>query len=146
MNIKNPTETVLYLVEKAIKDYRRISQKNIKEVINDITIDQCLVLMILDKKLVSSQKEIAQLIYKDYASVTRMIELMVNKNYLIRNIHSSDRRKFNLEISEKGRKSLLLISPIIQENRKNALNGLSQEEISQLEELLKKIISNCKIK
>jgi hypothetical protein len=49
MSIKNPTGTVLYLVEQAIKEYRKVSQKNISKVVKDITVDQCLVLIILIK-------------------------------------------------------------------------------------------------
>ena len=145
MNIKNPTGTVLYSIEQAIKEYRKVSQKNIAEIVKDITIDQCLVLMILKKDAKISQNELANLIFKDNASITRMIELMVKKDYLIRTIHKEDRRKFNLEITEKGKKTLELINPIVQINRETALNGLSLEEINLLDKTLNKIINNCKI-
>lgn len=144
MNIKNPTGTVLYSIEQAIKEYRKVSQKNIAEIVKDITIDQCLVLIILKKYAKISQNELANLIFKDNASITRMIELMVKKDYLIRTIHKEDRRKFNLEITEKGKKTLELINPIVQINRETALNGLSLEEINLLDKTLNKIINNCK--
>ncbi|AND63513.1 hypothetical protein AX766_03375 [Flavobacterium covae] len=145
MNVKNPTGTVLYLIEKAIKEYRKISQKNITKIVKDITVDQCLVLIILNKNTEISQNELANLIFKDNASITRMVELMVKKDFLNRTIHPDDRRKFNLEITEKGKKTLKLINPIIQINRDTALNGLSLEEINFLDKTLNKIISNCKI-
>lgn len=144
MKLKNPTGTVLYLIEQAIKEYRKVSQKNITKLVKDITIDQCLILLILTKDDKISQSELANLIFKDNASITRMIELMVKKNYLIRSIHKEDRRKFNLEITEKGKKTLELIQPVAKLNRQTALNGLSIEEISLLEKSLYKIISNCK--
>lgn len=145
MNIKNATGTVLYSIEQAIKEYRKVSQKNIAEIVKDITIDQCLVLMILNKDTKISQNELANLIFKDNASITRMIELMVKKDYLNRTIHKEDRRKFNLEITQKGKKTLELINPIVQINRETALNGLSLEEIDLLDKTLNKIITNCKI-
>jgi DNA-binding MarR family transcriptional regulator len=145
MNIKNPTGTVLYSIEQAIKEYRKVSQKNIDKVVKDITIDQCLVLIILNKDEKISQNELANLIFKDNASITRMIELMVKKDYLNRTIHKEDRRKFNLEITEKGKKTMELINPIVQVNRETALYGLSQEEINLLDKTLNKIITNCKI-
>jgi DNA-binding MarR family transcriptional regulator len=145
MNIKNPTGTVLYSIEQAIKEYRKVSQKNITKIVKDITIDQCLVLIILNKDEKISQNELANLIFKDNASITRMIELMVKKDYLNRTIHKEDRRKFNLEITEKGKKTLELINPIVQLNRETALNGLSLEEIDLLNKTLNKIITNCKI-
>lgn len=144
MKIKNPTGTVLYSIEQTIKEYRKSSQKNITKIVKDITIDQCLVLIILNNKTTSSQKEIADLIFKDYASITRIIELMVKKDYLIRTSNQDDRRKFNLELTGKGEKTLDLLTPEIQQNRKKALKGLSTDEIDQLDKILHKIISNCK--
>jgi DNA-binding MarR family transcriptional regulator len=145
MKQKNPTGTVLYTIEKAIKEYRKVSQRNLAKIVKDITIDQCLVLIIINKDARISQNELANLVFKDNASITRMIELMVNKDYLNRTIHKEDRRKFNLEITEKGKKTIELINPIVQINRKIALNGLSLEEIDLLEKTLTKIITNCKI-
>ena len=145
MDIKNPTGTVLYSIEQAIKEYRKISQKNISKIVSDITVDQCLLLIMLNKNSKCSQKEIAETIFKDNASVTRIIELMVKKDYLKRTINESDRRKFNLEITKKGKDTIELLSPVIQTNRKTALNGLTPEEIDLLDKLLKKIITNCKL-
>jgi DNA-binding MarR family transcriptional regulator len=144
MQLKNPTGTVLYTIEQAIKEYRKIAQKNIAKIVKDITIDQCLVLIILNNNAKISQNELANLLFKDNASITRMIELMVKKEYLIRNIHQEDRRKFNLEITKKGIKTIELLEPIVQLNRQTALNGLSLEEITLLDKMLTKIITNCK--
>lgn len=144
MNKNNPTGTVLYSIEQAIKEYRKLSQKNLLKIVNDITVDQCLILIILNKDATIYQNELANLIFKDKASITRMIELMVKNGYLIRAVDSEDRRKFNLEVTDKGRKTLDLIDPIIKLNRKTALNGLSLEEIALLDKILNKIINNCK--
>ena len=144
MKFKNPTGTVLYSIEQTIKEYRKYSQKNITKIIKDITIDQCLVLIILNNKTTSSQKEIADLIFKDYASVTRIIELMVKKEYLIRTSNQDDRRKFTLKLTAKGEKAIDLLTPEIQQNRRKALKGLSTDEIDQLDKTLNKIILNCK--
>lgn len=144
MKNNNPTGTVLYTIEQTIKEYRKIAQKNISQIVSDITVDQCLLLIILNKNATYSQKEIAELIFKDSASITRIIELMVKKDYLTRQINESDRRKFNLEITEKGKKTIELLTPVINKNREDALEGLSNEDIELLDKLLTKIISNCK--
>lgn len=144
MKLENPTGTALYSIEKAIKEYRKLAQKNVSKVVKGITVDQCLVLIILNENKNISQNELANLVFKDNASITRMIELMVKNEYLTRTIHSEDRRKSNLEITDKGLKTLELIQPIIQLNRQTALNGLSLEEIALLDKTLNKIIINCK--
>ncbi|MFW0739282.1 MarR family winged helix-turn-helix transcriptional regulator [Flavobacterium sp. T12S277] len=146
MKLENPTGTALYSLEKAIKEYRRLAQKNITKVVKDITVDQCLVLIILNDNPDISQNELANLVFKDSASITRMIELMVKKEYITRTIHLEDRRKFNLEITKKGIKTLQEIQPVIETNRQTALQGLSIEEIALLDKTLHKIIINCKNK
>ncbi|MBF4487182.1 MULTISPECIES: MarR family winged helix-turn-helix transcriptional regulator [unclassified Flavobacterium] len=146
MKLENPTGTALYSIEKAIKEYRKLAQKNISKVVKDITVDQCLVLIILNENQNISQNELANLVFKDNASITRMIELMVKNEYLNRTIHPEDRRKFNLEITNKGLKTLELIQPVIKSNRQTALDGLSLEEIALLDKTLNKIIINCKNK
>jgi DNA-binding MarR family transcriptional regulator len=142
--MRNPTGTVLYTIEQTIKEYRKVCQKNIQKVVSDITVDQCLVLIILNDKAGISQIEIAKLIFKDNASVTRIIELMVQKDYLTRETDASDKRKSKLIITEKGHKTIVLLTPVFKLNRKTALDGLSLDEIALLYQLLNKIISNCK--
>mgnify|MGYP003606360221 CR=1 FL=1 len=144
MKLENPTGTALYSIEKAIKEYRKLAQKNISKVVKDITVDQCLILIILHDNKDIAQNELASLVFKDNASITRMIELMVKKEYLNRTIHHEDRRKFNLEVTSKGLKTLELIQPVIKKNRQPALDGLSLEEIELLDKTLNKIIINCK--
>lgn len=144
MKKSNPTGTVFYTIEQTIKEYRKISQKNIGKIVNDITIDQCLLLIVLNKNSNYSQKEIAELIFKDNTSITRIIELMVKKEYLTRKINEVDRRKFNLEITKKGKKTIELLTPVINKNRQDALKGLSENEIALLDKILIKILSNFK--
>lgn len=144
MNLDTPTQTVLYAIEQAIKEYRKFCQKNISELISDITVDQGLVLIIIDKNPKMTQKEMADLVFKDDASMTRMINLMVKKEYLERLINENDRRRFLLEITAKGKEALEKLQPAIEYNRSTALKGLSTTEILQLYNSLQKIIANCK--
>ncbi|MDA3616655.1 MarR family winged helix-turn-helix transcriptional regulator [Polluticaenibacter yanchengensis] len=141
---KEQKTSVLYKVEQTIKEYRKMSQKNISDVVCDITVDQCLLLIFLNDNAGYSQKEMAEFLFKDTASLTRIIELMVKKDYLKRNMNDTDRRKFNLEITAKGKETIQLLQPVIQGNRQTALQGLSQQEIGLLDSLLSKITSNCK--
>ncbi|OUL63900.1 MarR family winged helix-turn-helix transcriptional regulator [Flavobacterium sp. AJR] len=144
MKQKTPTGTVLYTIEQTIKEYRKICQKNIQKIVDDITVDQCLVLIILNDNATISQIEMAKLIFKDNASVTRIIELMVKKDYLTRETNELDKRKSKLVITEKGQKTIVLLTPVFKLNRNTALDGLSADEIEFLDKILHKIISNCK--
>ena len=143
MEFSTPTQTVLYTIEQTIKEYRKFSQKNISQIIEDITVDQALVLIILHKKPELSQHEIAALIFKDNASITRILELMVKKAYIKRTVNERDRRKHQLTLTAKGLEAFLKLKPTVEHNRRTALSGVSEEETLQLYHILQKIITNC---
>ncbi len=136
-------EILFYTLEKSIKTYRKYAQSKIKSKGFDITIDQWLVLKTLQENNHIPQNQIAEKVFKDMASITRIIEILVQKKYIKRKSNASDRRKFDLEISELGIGIIQDIHPIVIENRKQALKGLKQEEVKILKMHLEKLIHNC---
>ncbi|MEC7771671.1 MAG: MarR family transcriptional regulator [Bacteroidota bacterium] len=140
--MKVPAKTVFYHIERTIKTYRKFSRQNFLKVVDDITVDQKLVLQYLNDRPELSQNEIAELVFKDNASLTRMIDLMVRKGFLDRSINPKDRRRFHIELTPKGKEILEKLAPVIAENRKRAFAGISEEELVQLEQTLNKIVSN----
>lgn len=143
MEFHFPTQTIFYTIENAIKQYRKTSQKRIQEVVEDITVDQALVLIIIDANPESTQIEIAELLFKDFASMTRMINLLVKNGHLNRGTNEKDRRRFTLSLTKKGSKTIEILKPIIMANRASALKGVSEKEQKTLEKILRKIIVNC---
>lgn len=145
MRLEKLDNIVFYSLEKAIKTYRQFAQRNISEENFDITIDQWLVLKTLQEKPTITQQELAITVFKDLASITRIIDLLVNKSYLNRTSHSTDRRRFELSITKSGLKIIDALQPIINTNRSTALKGLSKQDIEQLQITLNKIISNTQL-
>ena len=143
MNLDLPSETIFHAIESTIKEYRKFAQKNISEKIKGITIDQGLVLLFLNEHPDLTQKEIAKLVFKDNASMTRMINTMVEKKHLKRSINTEDRRRFKIEITDKGKDVLKNLPPIIHHNRNSSLKGITKNELNQLENILGKIRANC---
>lgn len=143
MNLPLPSETIFHSIESTIKAYRKYAQNNISEQIEDMTIDQGMVLLFLNEHPNLSQKEIAELVFKDNASMTRMINTMVQKKYLKRSMNPKDRRRYNIEITNKGQAVLETLPPIINHNRNSSLKGITKNEQKQLEIILNKIKTNC---
>ncbi len=141
---KTPTRTVLYSIEEAIKEYRKLSNRNIVKVIPDITVDQVLILILLKNNNNLSQMEIGDLVFKDYASITRIINLMIKKEYLIKSPHKVDKRRSAIKITTKGMKAIENLEPVIKLNRETALKNISNKEMNQLFSILNKITNNCK--
>lgn len=143
MNLDLPSETIFHVIESTIKDYRKFAQKNISEQLEDITIDQGLVLLFLNEHPDLNQKEVAELVFKDNASMTRMINTMVQKKHLKRYMNPEDRRRYKIEITTKGKDVLKTLPPIIHHNRNTSLKGITKNELKQLEIILNKIRTNC---
>ncbi len=143
MNLALPSETIFHVIESTIKEYRKFAQKNISEKIKDMTIDQGLALLFLNDHPDLTQKEIAELVFKDNASMTRMINTMVQKKYLKRSMNNEDRRRYKIEITNKGKEVLETLPPIIHYNRNSSLKGITKNELNQLETILEKIRTNC---
>ena len=135
-------DTVFYSVENAIKSYRQFGQRNINRTGLDITIDQWLVLKTLQDSPGISQQQLAALVFKDVASITRITDLLVKKGYLNRDFHATDRRRFELTITKEGRKIIDTLKPIVKNYRSAALNGITYSELELLHHTLKKIIAN----
>ena len=66
-----------YHLDKAIKTYRQFAQEKLKENGFDITIDQWLVLKAVSENQDINHNDLADAVFKDKASVTRIIELLV---------------------------------------------------------------------
>jgi MarR family transcriptional regulator, transcriptional regulator for hemolysin len=135
---------IFYSLDKTIKTYRQFAQKRFLEQGFDITIDQWLVLNAIYEKPDITQFDIAGKVFKDTASVTRIIDLLIKKGLLKREVHSSDRRRFTLELTTEGRKLITKITDVVEQNRAIALQGITEKELIHMKETLNDIIDNCK--
>jgi MarR family transcriptional regulator, transcriptional regulator for hemolysin len=135
---------IFYSLDKTIKTYRQFAQKRFLEQGFDITIDQWLVLNAIYEKPDITQFDIAGKVFKDTASVTRIIDLLIKKCLLKREVHSSDRRRFTLELTTEGRKLITKITDVVEQNRAIALQGITEKELIHMKETLNDIIDNCK--
>ena len=136
-------QVLFYTLEKAIKSYRQFAQRRLNELNQDITIDQWLTLKTIHDNPGISQKEIAVGVFKDQASITRIIDALVQKGFLQRKSSLQDRRRFDLELSLLGENVLDKLFPVIQKNRNIALAGFNNEDVKTLQDQLERIIENC---
>lgn len=142
MEFQNPSNTIFYQIEKAIKQYRTMAQTNLNKLGYKITINQILLMIQIDRKPEISLVELAELLFKDVASITRMTELLVKEDFVERKENKDDRRKKDLKITPKGKKLLDLAIPVILQNRETAQKNITQEERDTLYNILNKIILN----
>ncbi|RZJ65367.1 MAG: MarR family transcriptional regulator [Flavobacterium sp.] len=135
-------DNVFYMLEKSVKSYRQFVQRNLDKAGCDITLDQWLVLKTINEEPDATQQQVAKTVFKDMASVTRMIELLVKKGFLERAFLPSDRRRQRLIITKSAKELLEKVHPISLSNRSTALYGIDDEAIKNLQSTLQSIIKN----
>ena len=136
-------DIIFYNMDKAIKSYRMYAQKKLKENGFKITIDQWLTIKAILENPNITQQEIAKNVFKDNASVTRIIELLVKSNYLEKKDNPEDRRKSNVVVTDEGKSIIYKVQDLVLENRKQALDTITTEELEAMNSVLQKIITNC---
>ncbi|MBL7934386.1 MAG: MarR family transcriptional regulator [Bacteroidia bacterium] len=134
---------LFYYIEKAIKTYRQFAQRELKNAGLPITVDQWLTLNYLHLNPQITQKELAEAVFKDTASITRIIELLVKAKYIKRNVHKEDRRKSNLTITNSGLQIIESASLIVENYRNKALKGIGIAKEEHVKMVMKTIINNC---
>jgi MarR family transcriptional regulator, transcriptional regulator for hemolysin len=141
ISMKRVENVIFYTLDRAIKSYRQLAQLRLQRL--GITVDQWLVLNMVKQQPGASQQEIADKVFKDTASVTRIVDLLVKKGYLKRGASKTDRRKSELQFTAAGKRLLLSAARVVETYRKDALRRASGAELRRAEQTLLKIISNC---
>ncbi|ESU22059.1 regulatory protein MarR [Flavobacterium cauense R2A-7] len=135
---------IFYNIDHSIRLYRMYAQKKLREHGFKITIDQWLVIKCILENPTITQHELSELVFKDNASVTRIIDLLIKANYLEKEINPDDRRKFILQVTKSGEEIIKNVQEIILQNRNKALKGIDAKELEIADAVLRKIITNCK--
>jgi DNA-binding MarR family transcriptional regulator len=136
-------ETLFYALEKSIKTYRQFAQAKIFDAGVDITIDQWLVLKTLQENPDVTLQQIAVLVFKDFASITRIMQLLVAKGFVRRTRHARDGRRSALALTSAGKQAIRELEPIIRSNRRYALRGVDTADVTRAHALLDCIVANC---
>lgn len=134
---------IFYSLDRAIRQYRKLAQANIDRAGIAITIDQWLVLQVIREHDDLTQTDIAERVFKDQASVARMISLLLTRGLLASEPSPSDGRRSRLRVTPTGLQTLNAVEPVVLNNRHLALQGLSEDDLTVLKRLLERIYTNC---
>ena len=135
---------LFYSIDRAIRTYRQYAQQRLKEEGYTITIDQWLIIKCILENPKVTQNEISEKVFKDSASVTRIITLLVKAKYLKRKINKTDRRRSVLQVTELGEQIISSVDQIVKVNRSVALNGIDEKEMEISQRVMDQITTNCK--
>ena len=135
-------EIIFYSLDKAIRRYRRMAQTNIDRSGIPITVDQWLVLRVIEESPTATQTEIAERVFKDQGSVARILALLRERGQLVAGASAQGGRVLQT-ITPEGQRVLAAVQPVVLANRAVALRGLTEDDLTQLRASLERIAANC---
>jgi len=107
----------------------------------DVSIQQFNVLRILNgakKNAVNMNYVQSRMIHK-MSNTTRLIDKLVNKGLVSRDICKENRRKIDVKISQKGKNLLTKINNIVDSKEKELCSEFNNKELNELQRLLNKL-------
>ncbi len=131
-----------FQIELTARKIRQYGQSILKSLGIDITIEQWLVLNVINENESINQIDVGEILVKDKPTISRMVNHLEKKGLITKIPSSKDSRKVELNISKKGKTMINDIYPTIEKIRFKGLNELSQEEIKNIENILEKIQKN----
>lgn len=143
-NIENLdlNNVVNFLMEQTVRQIRNYGQRQLDLLESGITVDQWVLLKIIEEHGQISQVDIAQEALKDTASITRILDLLQKKGLVQRIDDDFDRRKYMISLTADGKGFFNRMLPHVSQIRDQVVKGLSKEEIQALKSTLNKIRRN----
>lgn len=131
-----------FLLDRTARKVKQYAQHQFKTGEFDVTVDQWLVLKNLSENELLSQTELANLVFKDHPTLTRIIDLLCKKGYVERLPHPQDRRSFQLLLTESGSAKVFELKPKILEIREKAWENLTARDFEEFKRILDTIYQN----
>jgi len=135
-------DVLYYLIDKTNKVARRYSQESFANGGHDITVDQWLVLKKIWDNEQINQAELAASLFKDTASITRTLQLLVKKKLVKKEFKENDRRHLLLSLTAKGEQLYKQLLPLVKTMRIQGVKDFTDTEREQIRKLLMKMIKN----
>ncbi len=131
-----------FILERTAKRMKQFFQQQLNAAEVGITIDQWIVLQVIARAGGMYQHEIAAATFKDPPTVTRIIDLLVEKKLINRLADTDDRRRFRIQLTRTGVKKIEEVSPVIKAARRQAWDGFEEKQCDSLVYMLNQIFEN----
>jgi DNA-binding MarR family transcriptional regulator len=109
----------------------------------DLTAGQFPFIMVLSDEEGITQEELADYFHIDKGTVARALRKLEDKQYLFRKVDKENRRRYCIYLTEKGRSTVPKIENIDKEWEESMCSRFSDEEYSNLLDILKILSVTC---
>ena len=139
---KELNSVIIFLMDQALKSSRRYAQREFEQRGINITIDQWVLLKIIEENEGLAQNELAKRSYRDGASITRSLNLLEKREFIARQEINGNKRQYKIVLTTSGKQFIRQHMGLVKEMRAKSLDGLKDGEILELKRMLEIIRDN----
>lgn len=142
--LKGRIGSLIYITGTLIRGF---STQTFTEKEYELTPDQYVILnLLLENDEIMYQRQLAEIMFKDRANISRIIDIM-HRNGLIEKVPDSNgRRIYKLVVTEKGKELRNRVLPTDKELRAVITENISEEELNSIFHILEKMNKNIRDK
>ena len=135
-------QVILFLIDQTARISKQYSQRELDTRNLGITVDQWVLLKVVEENEGASQKELAVKSVRDPASITRTLDLLQKKGLVVRRPIPGNRRQYSILLTKEGQGFIQQNMEMIVRHRAKSLEGFSEEEIRLFQSFLLKVQEN----
>lgn len=118
---------------------RQYFHKRISELHINMTYEMVRVLILLNEHKYMNQQQIADLTFKNKASLTSLLNNMEKRNLVVRNEDQSDKRNKIITLTPTGKDLFSKVNPVFEEMYHLLYNDVSTEEVDLMNSIILKM-------
>lgn len=135
-------KVILFQIDQTSKIAKQYSQREMDRRELGITVDQWVLLKVIEEGAPLSQKELGTRAKRDPASITRTLDLLEKKGLIERASMENNRRQYNILLTKTGAEFVASNFELIKSMRERSTMGFTEEEVALLHSMLKRIQAN----
>ncbi|MCK3686419.1 MarR family transcriptional regulator [Maribellus sp. YY47] len=135
-------KSITYLLGQTFNLIRLKLKENFKEINIDMTLEQYVMLNLINLKDDLTQQDLANHFQKDKSLILRHVNTLINDSYVDRKTDDTDKRKKILILTPKGKEVLLLLKNIAGKLSDDLMVGVTEKEKEVFESVIVKIQNN----
>jgi len=131
-----------YLLERTTRIVKLKFHKTFKEIGIELTPEQWVIIDTINANPGMLQKDLADSSFKNAPTISRILDVLSKKEWIRRLPHQTDKRAYNIELTEEGQQVYDVIKPEVDALRQMGWDGLTDEEYVMFTSIVDKIFEN----
>jgi len=138
----SPEKPLTYLLGQTVNLVKQKLLSKFRENAIEINIEHFSMLHHINENNNLTQQDMANQFMRDKSIILRQVNALIELNYVVRETDVNDKRKKNLMLTKKGKKILEDSKKLSREVSNELLDGISEDELKDFENIINKIQIN----